>query len=159
MNTNNARAFHVFVTTQTKWKRTRFLAGSAAHTFRQSSPGGANYRDCWTVDFFLAFEFEELDVRMEADAFLGAFIDNNRGFYPNGWASSFYFPLFGNKLLVRAEWLNASPAHEGHTFKQFQAGPVFTPSRNITVFVTEQYAEPGHPAGEVATFIRARLAM
>ena len=157
LNTNNARALHGFFRSTSHWSSVLLDWGTSVYTFRQSAPGGANYRENWASNLFAYMQFPRLWVRLGVELLWGNFWDADSDVFARGWAAQAFLPFLGHELLIRAEHLEGSPAYDGRHFKQFQIGPAFYPSSKMTVFLLQQYVEPGVSAGEVTTFARLRM--
>ncbi len=154
LNTNNSRAFYLFLRNTSDPASVEW--GMGAYSFQQSAVGSANFRNNWVANGYVSFQIPSMGVRLGGEASWGAFSDTDSDYFIHAWAAFVFLPFLGSDLMVRAEVLDNTPSFGGRTLKQVQLGPVFRPVPSLSVFLTEQYTEPGVTAGELTTFLRLR---
>lgn len=157
LNTNNSRAFHLFVRSPKRSDDQHMWWGASLYSYRQSTQGAANYRGQWVGNVFIDAFAPTYDITAGIEFIWGGFVDNFNSYAPQGWAANMFVPFLGSKLMLRAEQLINSPSYGGNSYKRFEIGPVFHPTPETILFLTEQYTEPGVTAGNLTTFLLLRV--
>jgi hypothetical protein len=155
-NTNNAKAFTVFLKLNVQMQSWLFSIGTGDYILKQATEGSVNYKSAWVSDVFLTVEVPSLKAQLTLDAFTSQFEDSVRGINPVGGSALINFGI--NKWLGffgRYEYATKSPVLGG-CIRQLQIGPEIYFDDNVKSFITYSHQEVGG-AEDRTLMVRLRL--
>lgn len=160
INSNNTKAFTVFLRQQMGTSQSNVAIGLSGYWLGQSTRGGVNFKSNALGMGYTELSLFDSRLKVVIEYFGGTFEDSTRRMTVSGGALWGWFQLFeGARLFARIETLSGSPVGNSLGFDHLVMGPIFDLNRSLKLFThfeTVKY-EDGNTENQMIFRLRLNL--